>query len=384
MIRLLVYLFPAMMDMVAGTFFFVTAVRYSESNASSLTVTGVMATWALVYSFCSIWAGKKVNQNNAAKIIIFSGFGIVLLSFCFIIFPQLDAQYLWIALMGVTTAFFFTPFQIFMKSLGHDGSSSVIRSTALYTFSWSMGMACGPFVSGYLWQFGWQWCHGLNALLGLGIAYGVWTLNKYVHQHHYSAITAKITAKEDFTKMPDLAWLGWLAAGVGCITVALVRSLFPVNAEILKLSKIDQGVVLAIVSFTQAVAGLCFIRSKTWMYRPLPVSLLTLSGVLGLLLFSIGAQPGTFYIAALLYGIYSGMFFFYLVFHSLVHPTKSSRYVSINEAIVGVASIIGPIAGGIIADKTNPSVPFTLVAILVFIVAIVQARVHYLKPVSRF
>ena len=176
--------------------------------------------------------------------------------------------------------------------------------------------------------------------------------------------------------------MGWLAAGVGCITVAVIRSLFPVKAALLELSKTDQGLILAIVSFTQAFVGLAFIRSKYWMYKPLPVVLFSLSGVLGMLLFGLGTEPGTFYAAALFYGIYSGMFFFYLVFHSLVHPTKSSRYVAVNEAVIGIASIIGPIAGGVIADKTNSSLPFILGAIMVLLVIVVQARVHYLKPVK--
>jgi len=384
MIRVLIYLFPAMTDMIMGAVFFVTAVRYSESGASSLTVTGVMATWAFIYSFCSIAAGRIVTSKNAARLIMMSGGAVTLISIGYIAVPHLAAQYLWTAFMGVATAFFFTPFQVFMKSLEHGEDGSVVRSTALYTFSWSFGMACGPFVCGYVWpHFGWQWCYVMNAIMGLTIAFGIWHLKQYTCQHHEDAVTAgKSSKKEDYSNMPDLAWLGWLAAGIGCMTVAVVRSLFPVKAAILELSKTDQGVILAIVSFTQAFIGLAFIRSKFWMYKPVPVALFSLSGLLGLLLFGLGSRSETFYLAAMFYGIYSGMFFFYLVFHSLVHPTKSSKYIAINEAIVGITSILGPIAGGIIADKTNSSIPFYLAAILVLLVMAVQARVHYVRPVK--
>jgi MFS family permease len=386
MILFLIYLFPAMMDMVLGAVFFVTAVRYSESGASSLTVTGVMATWAFIYSIFSIIAGRIVNHRNAARIIMMSGAGIVLISLSYIAVPGLGAQYLWTALIGVATAFFFTPFQVFMKSLAQGGDGGVIRSTALYTFSWSFGMACGPFICGYVWpNFGWKWCYALNAVMGMVILLGIWKLSKYARQHHESVSIAEKPSQSQsrgYSNMPDLAWLGWLAAGVGCITVALVRTLFPVKAALLELSKTDQGIILSIVSFTQAFVGLAFIRSKFWMYKPVPVIIFSLSGLLGLLLFGLGAKAGTFYMAALFYGIYSGMFFFYLVFHSLMHPTKSSKYVATNEAVVGFTSIIGPIAGGIIADKTNSNIPFYLVAILVLLVMVVQARVHYIKPLK--
>jgi MFS family permease len=386
MILFLIYLFPAMMDMVLGAVFFVTAVRYSESGASSLTVTGVMATWAFIYSIFSIIAGRIVNHSNAARIIMMSGAAIVLISLSYIAVPGLGAQYLWTALIGVATAFFFTPFQVFMKSLAQGGDGGVIRSTALYTFSWSFGMACGPFICGYVWpNFGWKWCYALNAVMGMVIVLGIWKLSKYARQHHESVSVAEKPSQSQsrgYSNMPDLAWLGWLAAGVGCITVALVRTLFPVKAALLELSKTDQGIILSIVSFTQAFVGLAFIRSKFWMYKPVPVIIFSLSGLLGLLLFGLGAKTGTFYMAALFYGIYSGMFFFYLVFHSLMHPTKSSKYVATNEAVVGFTSIIGPIAGGIIADKTNSNIPFYLVAILVLLVMVVQARVHYIKPLK--
>lgn len=385
MIRFSIYFFPAMMDMILGAAFFVTAVRYSESGASSLTVTGVMATWAFIYSLGSIAAGRIVNHKNAAKLIIMSGGTIALISIGYIVVPSLGAQYLWTALMGLATAFFFTPFQVFMKSLEHGEDGGVVRSTALYTFSWSFGMACGPFICGYMWpNFGWKSCYTLNVIMGLVIMLGIWQLNKYAGRHHETGGTAtgNPTLSEDYSKLPDLAWLGWLAAGIGCITVAVVRSLFPVKAAILELSKTDQGLILATVSFTQAFVGLAFIRSRFWMYKPIPVAFFSLSGLLGLLLFGLGSKPGTFYVAALCYGIYSGMFFFYLVFHSLVHPTKSSKYVATNETVVGITTIVGPIAGGIIADKTSSNMPFYIVAIMVLLVMSVQARVHYLKPVK--
>lgn len=385
MTRFLIYLFPAMMDMILGAVFFVTAVRYSESGASSLTVTGVMATWALIYSLGAFAAGRIVNHKNAANLIIMSGGTITLVSIGYIAVPGLGAQYLWTALTGLAAAFFFTPFQIFMKSVEHGKDGGIVRSIALYTFSWSFGMACGPFVCGYLWpNFGWKSCYALNAVMGLAIMFGIWKLSKSALRHHEtgSPVSGNPKLSEDYSTLPDLAWLGWLAAGIGCITVALVRSLFPVKAALLELSKTDQGLILATVSFTQAFVGLAFIRSKFWMYKPIPVAFFSLSGLLGLLLFGLGAKPGTFYLAALCYGIYSGMFFFYLVFHSLVHQTKSSKYVATNETVVGITTIVGPIAGGFIADKTNSDMPFYLVAIMVLLVMSIQARVHYLKPVK--
>ena len=47
-------------------------------------------------------------------------------------------------IQGFATAFFFTPFQYFMKLLDANQNKSITHSTGLYTFSWSMGYALRP------------------------------------------------------------------------------------------------------------------------------------------------------------------------------------------------------------------------------------------------
>lgn len=379
MIRFLIYFFPALMDIVMGVVFFVTAVRYADAKASPMLVTGVMAAWALVYSFAAMLAGRVVTAANASKLLVGACCGTAVVSLCYVLFPGLGTQFLWTALMGLGMAFFFMPFQVFMKGVeqGHD-AGGVVKPTALYTFSWSIGLGLGAYIAGNVMQrHGWKWCYGLNALFCVVSALGVWVLAKAASRPRSRPIAVVSNVKPvDYSKMPDLAWLGWLASGVGCITVAVVRTIFPLKGVGLDLSKADIGNALAIVSFVQAFVGLSFYFSKSWMYKPVPVALFSAAGILGLLVFGLGGSVTSFYVAAALYGVYSGMFFFYLVFHSLAHPTKSAHYVSINEAVVGATSVIGPVVGGGVATATNSSLPFVLIAVVLTLVAAFQYKVH--------
>ena len=52
----------------------------------------------------------------------------------------------------------------------------------------------------------------------------------------------------------------------------------------------------------------------------------------------------------MLFGIYSGCLYFYLVYHSLAHPERSGFFVAGNEVIVGITSMLAPLAGGFLAD----------------------------------
>ena len=100
------------------------------------------------------------------------------------------------------------------------------------------------------------------------------------------------------------------------------------------------------------------------MYRPMPAVVAGLSGAASLLLFGFGDRIWCFYLAAVLYGLYSGAFYFYLVFYSLVHPEKAPHYVGINELIVGIVSVLGPLLGGMLVWENQSSLPFLAASLL--------------------
>jgi MFS family permease len=112
------------------------------------------------------------------------------------------------------------------------------------------------------------------------------------------------------------------------------------------------------------------------MYRPRPVFTFGLFGIAGLYLFSAANTSAAFCAAAVCFGIYTGALSFYFVFHSLVHPERSARYISINEAIVGMSSITGPLIGGLVADLFKLPTSYLLAAGFLLPALVVQACLH--------
>jgi predicted MFS family arabinose efflux permease len=252
-----------------------------------------------------------------------------------------------------------------MKSFeGKDSASGIVYSTAMYTAAWSAGLATGPFIFGILdWKTGFY----INVVLSLCLALGVLLVEK-LRATAAPAIEQKPRESDvDYGKYPDYAWLGWLGAGIGTTTISIVRTLEPKLAVDLGLAKIHAGSILALVSVMQVIWGLAWMNSKRWMYEPSAAFLGGFAGLVGLLLFASGKTLPLLYAAAILYGSYSGYFYFTLVFYSLVHPVKSAHYLAINEAVVGIAGIAGAIGGGILAQLTNLQVTFSVAAILVAI-----------------
>jgi predicted MFS family arabinose efflux permease len=392
MVRLTVYSFATLMDVVLSAVLFVCMVRLADMRASAQAVASMMLIWAAVYMVSSLAAGHVVTRRNAAWILIASCAATILLAAGFLAFPERRAMYGLMALQGGTTAFFFAPFQVFMKLVDQGQNKSVAHSTGLYTFSWSMGYAIGPFVAGYLFaHLGWQTCHVFNGIVAAAIAIGVYRLK------HHADVQPSSQPGDDQTRgapatapgpvaiptadaapagMPDLAWMAWVFGGIGCVIVAVIRSIFPSSGAAYNISKPDQGSILCIFSAVQAVVGLSLGRGGHWVYRPLPILGFSLFGITGLALFGIARGPGLFFAAAALVGVYSGSFYFYFVYHSLVHPERSARYVSINESIVGLASIVGPLVGGYVADRFELSTPYLGAMGLLAIGVLVQAAIH--------
>lgn len=380
MTRFLIYLFPAVIDMVLGSSLFVCTVRMAESGVSATAVTAVMVVASLFYMVSAQVVGSFVTQRNAAWILITASLGMMFLTVVFILMPGLRVMYLLVSLQAVAAGFFFTPFQVFMKAVEKGRIHGISRSTALYTFSWSAGMACGPFVSGYLWVMaGWQWCFVLNGVLALATAIGVYLLKHHAQEKPVPEASASSNGRDNASRyavMPDLVWLSWTAGGVGCMTWLLLRSLFPASGIALNISRPDQGIVLALALGMQAITGLSLFRSRIWMYRAMPVAVFSFFGIAGLILFGWAESTPVFYGAAICYGVYSGSFFYYFVFHALSHPRRSARYVAVNETIVGLAGILGPFAGGFLADRFSLSVSYYAAAGMVVCATLLQVIVH--------
>ncbi len=396
MIRLLIYIFPAVVDMILGAIMFLTTVRMAESGASATAVTLLMTTWSLVYMICAFTLSKFITHRNAAWLNIASGIILAFACIGFILIPNINVMYLLIVVVAIANAMFFAPFQIFMKAVEKNQTSGIVRSTALYTFAWSSGIAMGPFVTGYLWtKAGWNLCHTLNALLAILTAIGIHCLKHYADEDTQESdnirkdneladneqlqLPRTECAHNEYDNAPDLAWLAWIGAGMGIFVIMIVRGILPVTGVSLKIPRPQLGIIFALISITQALVGLSFIKSKIWMFRIKPIIIFGIIGSASLFGFAFAKTLFFLYISAICLGVYSGSIFFYFVFHSLVHPTKAPKYIAINEAVVGLVGIIGPLIGGLLVDNFNLPTAYVFGALTISSAMIFKSIIHHRK-----
>ena len=344
--RNLIYLFPLLMDVIVGGVLFIAAYRFSEANVAGWMVGATMSVWAVIYTLLAFASGYVIKPEKSHKVLIGSCLVMALVSAGFLIFDGLYTQFLWLILTGSCGALFFTPFQMYMKRFIPDGKAGIVRSTGLYTGSWSLGFALGPILFGLLTrEAAFVCCIAASVFMALGFV--LLELIPRKKKEEDNSVSLPEARGVDYSRFPDMVWMGYLVGGVGCIVIAFVRTMGPFRGvQALGLSKEQMGLVIALVSFMQAMVGYLFCFSKDWMYRKAPGFFLNALGVAALMGFALSSSFAGFVISAILFGIYSGGFFSFFVFHSLVHPTKSARYVAGNETIVGATGVVGPLLGG--------------------------------------
>ena len=358
-LKILAYFVPFAINFLSGGFFFITSYRFAEASAPGIVVGSATAAWGIAYCAITAIVGKLVKSANALKFILAGGVMLMITALGFIIFNGLYTQFVWLVCAGTGAAMFCTPFQLLAKEIESSGKTpGTVKATSFYTLTWSTGIATGPLAfarlsvrNGFIITF----------ILALAVTVSVIIIAKLLKNRKQISNTAadetvseekgvQLFSEKDYNK---LAILGWIVGGLGTITVCQIRAMWPKHGAFLEISKDHIAYILALLSYVQAFTALLLCRSKSWMWRKVPALLMTVPALLSLLLFAWSATLTNFYIAAVIYGIYSGTFYFYLVYHSRAHPTRSRFFVAGNEVIVGIVNLLAPVIGGVIADKSG-------------------------------
>lgn len=390
--RFLFYLMPGLVDMIIGVFFFVSAKRMANSGANSYMIALTMTIWAVFYAVTSYLMGYIQNRRNAVKL-LYGSLAVLYVSLLgLMLFSNLHLQYLFLVGTGIGCAMFFCPFQVVSGLFGKTvyDLKSIARNTGIYTFSWSLGMAMGPFASGFVWGLfneanGWRYCYGITILLLTIVLACNAVLARFVKRRLVEVGEDKETSidfekeiPEEQRKLPDLMVTAWIFQGIGYIVIAMMRTYLPdYCTKELQMSTVHQGIVIAIISFAQAGTGFVCQWARRWPYRPWIPGGVALLACLAFVVFAFTGDWRCYALGALCLGIFSGVFCFLATFHGLMNPTKSARYIAVNETIVGLGSMFAPLLGGLLASTGNPVIPFYFC-----IIALLVAGAAYAKGTS--
>lgn len=395
--RILLYLMPALMDCVSGIFLYIGPVRAIILGYDPLVASSMVTARAVACCLGGWVFSRYLTTANAVRYLLAAIVGYIGAALLGLLATNLTMLYVTSALAGVFMVVFSVTFQVLIKIVDTGGNRPLSQVVGSYTFSWCVGMSFGPFITGFLmslgkpadgvgesigWIYSYLAAAGLISICLVSTLWVIRTSSDRMRQH-LSTIEEELDVSEG-RGMPDLAWIGWVTAVVGCIVLGVVRGTFPSGATQQGMEEWRSGLMMMMVAGCMGVFAYVVSLGHTWMYSGRTMLAIGGLGVAGLGLYVLPYAAGwgalehlwQFYVGSVLVGCYSGVVYLYSGFHSLAHPEKAGRNISLNEAFLAAGMIVGPLLGGWVAKHHGFYPPFIVCIVLAALLSLFQFLAH--------
>jgi len=360
------YLLGFAMDACAGLVGLGVPLLAMGIGASYGDLGAIGATGSVAYSLSCFASGSLADRVGYRRLMTLASLGMVLV-FC----SYLAVERIWhlyaIALAGgVFHSGFWPPLQAWLGR--RRDRRSLLRAVGRFNVSWSLGFLVGPAVAGALYARDSSYVFYVGAvvtgvlLLGLLLA-------------RLSEPTTVDAAAETATLAASRRFLpvAWVANFATFFANGTVRSLFPKYATDLGVAPEPLGWLLALIGLAQAVAFLLVSRTERWQFRLGPLAAAQLLAAAGLWTLALGATPELFAVGLLLQGTLVAATFTSSIFYSLHAEGPGGRRTGIHEGIVGSGFLVGPLAGGLVAEYIGPRTPYMLASAVILGAVLLQA-----------
>ncbi len=364
--RYWVYLFPAVMDMAVVSLGFFATVRAISLGGGPVLLGMIGTAWGLGYSLTSLLLTRLAHAERSVFFMQLSAVGFILVAIAMALARSVSFLVILSWWSGFWCSFFFVGFQLSMASLA---SLSTDISVAAYNFSWSVGFALGSLAEGVLLSHYPSVAVSPAVIGSLGILAGLWLVQRSRVKEPSDSAGGKSEGQRATRR--SFVLIGW----IGLATVAFIgsgfRYLLPeIAVRRFSLSSSTTGNFFFLFFLLQSVVGLFLHRLSRWQYRfhhHLGATFLGLTGCW--LAFSLQGKTGLLAFVIFM-GIYSGYGFYYGVLYSL-KSSLSARDISINEVLVGVTGVVGPLFLAAALKKATASF-FLACALLVLTAFLLQ------------
>jgi len=322
-------------------------------------------------------AGWMLKRSNARLFLICSLLLTMVVNIPLLFTNSFGVALPMMVLSGMAMAVFFNSAQTFMR--GDVPPGSLIRTIGLYNFAWSTGVACGFLFGGLLNNFG-----GSAALAAFSTAtcllmLGMILAHKSRPLHHDSADgVIEQSLPGDRGVDPRYVIVGWLLAFVMNFTQRPIFAFTPKLYAEKHQPQWKAGVMLFLLVLMQALVALAAPRLRRWFYRRLSLLAMALPLMAGLGLVWL-TFPGFWLslLPMLVVGAIQGLMILASIYYVSNDP-RSSRNVGVNEAMVGIAGVSGPILCEWIMELTGYRAAF-FPAMIVMTLLVLAAQLILLR-----
>ncbi len=380
--RHLIYSSSFLMDIIYAFIIGGVTVYALELGAGPVHLGTIGATGAGLYVICSLISGRLSDKFNRKRgLLLYSLIG---LAAC-VLFTRaasLLELYIYYGLFHVSMGLFWPTLQTLLGDSSHRRNLSTTLGN--FCISWSLGFTLGHYFCGRLTEYDATLPFGWCVILSLGVIVLVLLLSEKE--------AAEKSAGKDFLARPGATdirlWkrfllCGWIANFSLVFTLGAAKMLFPKLAlDVDGLDRTTLGLMLALIHGGQLCMFWLVKYWHSWQYNRRMYLLTQLLAVPGAALLVWTSHPAGYACGMLLIGLSAGFTYASSIYYSTSRPPGSSTRNGLHEAIIGLGVLVGPLAGGMVADTWNLHSPY-LLALAVIAVALAAQGWLLLQPLKQ-
>ena len=356
---LLVYSMPFLLYLCSGIFSTVLVINLSEIGANAFFISLLAVFYGMGMMVCAgTFSRLKISKNFYPKLLYIESCMQAIISFLCILLMNRQIALFYSFLYGVSTTIFFVCFQSLLDSVSKDLPIRI--SSGIFIFSWTLGLAVGPIISGLIYE--------LNPNIGfiIVILISVLMFILFYMSRHLHFKNSKHKWEEPFMRAPRYkVYIGWLIIFVGASVLHTLRFMFiDYGIKELGLSKSSASVLSGSLAGFMALGSLISAFYIKFLERK---RVFTIIGLLTPIALSIILITDNFYlllISFLFLGFVSGFGYFFGLYYALADQENSISNVAINETLTGIAALIMPFIFGYFASNYSYFIAFLFMMVV--------------------
>ena len=356
---LLVYSMPFLLYLCSGIFSTVLVINLSEIGANAFFISLLAVFYGMGMMVCAgTFSRLKISKKFYPKLLYIESCMQAIISFLCILLMNRQIALFYSFLYGVSTTIFFVCFQSLLDSVSKDLPIRI--SSGIFIFSWTLGLAVGPIISGLIYE--------LNPNIGfiIVILISVLMFILFYMSRHLHFKNSKHKWEEPFMRAPRYkVYIGWLIIFVGASVLHTLRFMFiDYGIKELGLSKSSASVLSGSLAGFMALGSLISAFYIKFLERK---RVFTIIGLLTPIALSIILITDNFYlllISFLFLGFVSGFGYFFGLYYALADQENSISNVAINETLTGIAALIMPFIFGYFASNYSYFIAFLFMMVV--------------------
>ena len=356
---ILVYSMPFLIYLCSSIFSTVLVINASTSGANPffISLLGVSYGMGMMVS-AGTFSKFKIPKAIYPRLLYLQACIQVVISILCLLYLPNEMALLYSFLFGSNTTVFFVCFQSLLDSVSKDLPIRI--SSGLFIFSWTLGLAVGPIVTGFIYK--------LNPNIGfvIVIAMSILIFVFFYMSRHLHFKSKRHKWEEPFMRAPRYkVYIGWLIIFVGAAVLHTLRFMFlDYGIKQVGLSESTAGILVGSLSGFMAVGALISAFYLRFLETKRVFTVVGLLTPAALTLILVTSNFWLFLLAFMFLGFVSGFGYFFGLYYALADQENASNNVAVNETLTGIAALIVPFIVGYLASNFSYFIAFLFMMIV--------------------